>query len=628
MARTPSKITKRDIDKDLYLEIVNEASNETNVQKLLDDYVRKDEGIAEWQLPTKYRQNLTKRLNDIDSDVQNMKNDTTQKTWNDDILKRIQVIEKKEGINTGADEDVSPIVGTQVAANTSNISKNSKQILVLQGQIKELESTHNTDRANLENANSRLQVDVNSKLGTTTRRMDKLETLLSGKRNKTDLITQDDLDDSIRKNIHAVLNIGDSTISALDNLDSLVKRVDTYDDRIRKNEQDTQKAVSDVTTMRVSIEKNLAEQVETLSDTEKKDVKNVNDVVSQLSTDTTDSITSLREQINSINTTKDRQEKRVEEINEKVENMAVSVQNNEVNIVGVSDQLALVSSDIAQQKKSIDTLSDSIDDKIAKAQLHKDIEKGKLLTADPESGVLIGRDLVTMAYMSYDSATLNMFLHQSLSPILDVDSDTLYIAKTSKEIEAEAKAAGSTSSDAKAGGATDSKTEGSSDTTTDASSESGSTSGDKKVDMDSKSDREQWLSDIAKDNKELLKKYKAQEHYMASPARYNTFLFNMELKILAAFIDGGGKVHSFETWSAASAPRDVEVEAGEIRSYPFSGLDERGGVRVLVRDQKDNSPTKGKWINSEGVITVAYDAASYMVVNNSMQKQYIRIIEV
>ena len=37
MARTPSKITKRDIDKNLYMEIVSEANNKTNIQKLLDE---------------------------------------------------------------------------------------------------------------------------------------------------------------------------------------------------------------------------------------------------------------------------------------------------------------------------------------------------------------------------------------------------------------------------------------------------------------------------------------------------------------------------------------------------------------------------------------------------------------
>ena len=42
-------------------------------------------------------------------------------------------------------------------------------------------------------------------------------------------------------------------------------------------------------------------------------------------------------------------------------------------------------------------------------------------------------------------------------------------------------------------------------------------------------------------------------------------------------------------------------------------------------DKDSNSPTYNKWINSEGVITVAYSDDAYMLHNNSHEQQQVRI---
>lgn len=738
MARTPTKITKRDIDKDLYLEIVNEASNETNIQKLLDEYVRKDEGISEWQIPTKYRQNITKRLNELDTGIQDIKGDTTQKTWNEDILKRVQTLEKKEGLATDDDGKTSPVIGTQVAANTSGISKNTKQITVLEGRIKELEQKHNDDKTSLLTENDKIKNDVNHQLKSANDRMTSIETSMASKRERGELIKEDDLDESVKKNIRAVLNIGDSTIEALDNLDSVIQRIDGIEQNVNASKTQISDATTSFKSEKATLEASFTGQIEAVRTAEQNDIKSLQSSLDDYKSENDTKVLSLTDQVTAMNTLVTAKDYRIDSINDKVESIAVDQKNNAVNIAGCEDRIEELGTSVNIQKQSLDTTYKNITKSLEKAQMFPQIKKGKLLAVSDSDGSLMGHDIVCQTYAPYDNGTLKNYLQQRVSPIYDVMKDRMFVdLTTKKDSEDDTPAtpsdtptdpasttepsgstdtpstgdagtttpgsgdstttsgsdAGTTAGDS---GATTAATEGEStssesaaDTTpADSSTDTGASDSDKASDSSAASDAsksedtksedaksadassgEETKSDDAKaddgsatDKKDtdtgsddqkktdtpadpadpaedpaakaeeeeilkLAKGYQIIENFSSAPENRNMFLLDKDHHSLFAYIDEKGDFQEFGAYSASNVPGLIILNAGSAASFYRNSAAARPPVHVLVKDTNENSVSYGKWINSEGVVTVGYDDSSYTIYNNSASTQEMRVIE-
>lgn len=638
MARTPSKITKRDIDKDLYLEIVSEASNETNIQKLLDNYIRKDEGIAEWQLPTQYKTNLSKKLNDIDADVQTMKSDTTQKKWNEDVLRRLQVVEKKEGVVVDDDSNVSPIVGTQVAANTANISKNTRQIAIVSGKLTELENRHRDDKLQAENDRMKIREETDEKMSTTSSRMDSLELALDKKRNKTDLITEADLDDNIKKNLHAVLNIGDKTLSTLDNMDAFVERVNKFDERIQANEDKVQQCVNKNLDDMSKVEQAVEDKTKVLSDTEAQDVQMLQSMLELYRTNSTTSVTNLQDQVNSLRDTNTRQLQKISDVNDKVENVARSAENNTINIAGNTNSIEDLKMQMESQDKKLESSIDDIHSHLNEAAKYPGVAMGRLLSVLDEAGNVVGKDIVKCLYIANDSDHLKTLMHEGVSPIYSKQNDKAYERKVEEEVkknaEDAAKAAESSSTDkTEAAGGTPSETPAPSGDTAPAgttSSESGTTaseatgsesgaSGETKPSDPTSPDSGSTLSD------EDAKKYNEIPGYMGMPENYDILVYDMETEKLAGFTDSIGQYREFCARPAAEKVYAVEVAPGEAASIVRDSGSRRIAATAMIFDDAESSPTFGKWLNSEGVITVAYSDNTYTLYNNSSKKQQVRL---
>ena len=738
MARTPTKITKRDIDKDLYLEIVNEASNETNIQKLLDEYVRKDEGISEWQIPTKYRQNITKRLNELDTGIQDIKGDTTQKTWNEDILKRVQTLEKKEGLATDDDGKTSPVIGTQVAANTSGISKNTKQITVLEGRIKELEQKHNDDKTSLLTENDKIKNDVNHQLKSANDRMTSIETSMASKRERGELIKEDDLDESVKKNIRAVLNIGDSTIEALDNLDSVIQRIDGIEQNVNAGKAQISDATTSFKSEKATLEASFTGQIEAVRTAEQNDIKGIQTALDNYKSENDTKVLSLTDQVTAMNTLVTAKDYRIDSINDKVESIAVDQKNNAVNIAGCEDRIEELGTSVNIQKQSLDTTYKSITKSLEKAQMFPQIKKGKLLAVSDSDGSLMGHDIVCQIYAPYDNGTLKNYLQQRVSPIYDVMKDRMFVDLTTKKgseddtpatpsdtpTDPASTTEPSGSTDTPSTGDAGTTTPGSGDSTTTSGSDAGTTAGDSGAttaategestssesaadttpadsstdtsasDSDKASDSsaagdasktedtksedaksadassgEETKSDDAKaddgsatDKKDtdtgsddqkktdtpadpadpaedpaakaeeeeilkLAKGYQIIENFSSAPENRNMFLLDKDHHSLFAYIDEKGDFQEFGAYSASNVPGLIILNAGSAASFYRNSAAARPPVHVLVKDTNENSVSYGKWINSEGVVTVGYDDSSYTIYNNSASTQEMRVIE-
>lgn len=699
MARTPTKITKRDIDKDLYLEIVNEASNETNIQKLLDEYVRKDEGISEWQIPTKYRQNITKRLNELDTGIQDIKGDTTQKTWNDDILKRVQTLEKKEGLAPADDSGTSPVIGTQVIANTSGIAKNTKQITIMQGQLKELEQKHNDDKTALLAENDKVKSDVNRQLKSANDRMTSIETSMSSKRDQSSLIKEDDLDESVKKNIRAVLNIGDSTIEALDNLDGVIKRIDNIEQDVNASKAAVSDATASFNSVKATLESGFTSQIETVRTTEKNDIQALQTTIDNYKSENDTKVTSLTDQVTAMNSLVTAKDYRIDSINDKVESIAVDQKNNAVNIAGCEDRIEELGTSVNIQKQSLDNTYKSITKSLEKAQMFPQIKKGKMLAVSDDDGSLIGRDMLFQTYAAYQNFELKNFLKSRVSPIYDVLNDRVFVDLTTKKdkdddkkdsgsTDAPGDSSGTTTDTPASGdaGTTDTPSSGESSSTetpgTDAgttdsgtgtatdttstpadgtSTESGTSSDapaaagdssatttemsvsdagtagdagltDSKIattdagtaDGDAATDEE---TEEEKEITELAKGYQIILNFSADPANRNTLLLDRNHHALFAYIDGNGTYQEFGAFSASNTPNEIVLNAGSAASFFRNSASSRPPVHVLVKDNNESSTSYGKWINSEGVVTVGYDESTYTIYNNSAAVQELRVIE-
>lgn len=715
MARKPSKITKRDIDKDLYLEIVNEASNEANVQELLDEYVRKDEGISEWQIPTKYRQNLSKRLKDLDTGLQEIKNDKSQQDWNEKIQKRLQTLEKKEGLQADDDGNLTPIIGTQVAANTSNISQNSKQISVLQGQMKALEQKHDDDKLTLQTSDQKLENDFSNQFRAASDRMSKLETSIVGKRDRTELVTEDDLDESVKKNIRAVLNIGDSTIEALDNLDGVIKRIESAEQTASTNTAVVSDLSSSIASMKATMEADISNQIASVRTTEQNDVKSLQTNLDNYKSENDMKVNSLTDQVSAMNSLVTAKDYRIDTINDKVENIAVDEKNNAINIAGIEDRITELGQSVKIQKQNADSNYQLMARSIQNAQKYPQLAKGKLLLVGDSEGGLVGTDLVFEAYAAYGNSSLKKYLTDRLSPIYDLvknrvfvdistdakdekknsdkkedtdkTNDTENVSETASD-NAEKKeapvsddsekntethsentttlntsdvesgenasatleanlaedSAGSTkmidamealSDDATKEGAT-SEISSNMDTNPSQEGEKGAASENEK-----ESDAEESVSEDKKDGdvndasaeeKEeagimaLAKNYQVVKDFSLSPENFNTFLFDKYHHALYGYIDGAGTIHDFGTYSASDDPIELTLQGNACASFYRNSAAARPPVHVLVKDDNEKSPSHGRWINSEGVITVAYDDDMFSVFNNSEKEQQLRII--
>lgn len=749
MARTPSKITKRDIDKNLYLEIVNEASNEANVQQLLEDYVRKDEGISEWQIPTKYRQNLSKRLNDLDTGIQDIKNDKTQQTWNEDILKRVQTLEKKEGLAPDKDGNISPIIGTQVAANTSGISENTKQITVLQGKVETLEHKHDDDKLALQAADQKIENDLKNQLKTASDRMSTIETKIVGKRDRSELIKEDDLDESVKKNIRAVLNIGDTTIDALDNLDGVIKRIDAAEQTASMSSAAVSDMSSSIASMKSTIESGITEQIAEVRTTEQNDFNRLQSDLNEYMSSNDAKMTSMSDQVAAMNTLVTAKDYRIDTINDKVENVAVDAKNNAINIAGVEDRIEELGASMNIQKQSFDATYKLMANTVQNAQKYPQIAKGKLLLVGDSDGGLVGTNLVFESYAAYGNNALKEYLEERYSPIYDLGNDRVFIdlstevteAKDEKDAGNETPANEPTAPAESAGSNAESGTDGepSQGSSTPASDEAkessapaddvettklnigdaagnetgdaaaleaslaendaaedskvadamsdlaGSSAGEaagepakqpepapsqegaektadgssnEKTGDESKTDDQKVEtpkdegskdatpdSDKADDNTKtdnpekdtsaeeeeaeilaLAKNYQIVNNFAAAPENFNTFLFDRYHHSLFGYIDGIGEVHGFGTYSASDDPIEISMPAGGCASFYRNSASSKPPVNVLIRDQDGESLSFGRWINSEGVITVAYDDDMYSVFNNSGKEQQVRII--
>lgn len=687
MARTPSKITKRDIDKDLYLEIVSEASNETNVQKLLDEYVRKDEGIAEWQLPTQYRKNLTQKINALDSDIQGMKNDTTQKDWNADIAKRLAVVEEKEGIKVEGDSGVSPIIGTQVASNTLGISKNSKELDVLKGQFDEFSQKFDVHENKNENDHMKLQIEFNTKLQSASDQMTKLQDSVAKKRDVTEPIKEEDLDDNVRKNMHTILNFGDKTLSALDNLDSFVERISAVEAEAQKASENANSALTKADGILSNVEDSINKRVSEISDTNQKSVENLHTSIEQYKNDSTTSITGMQEQINSLRDKQLKNTTRISEINEKIEDTARSAENNAVNISGNSDRIDELKMNADNEKQAVDNRLDNIQDQLDNMHLFHGIGTGRFISIMDESGAIGGKDLIRCVYLAEDKEQLQELMMSTASPIYYRNADYAFIAKTAEEIQKETEAATQndpapkTDTPADSGSTTNPETPGTPSEDTPATDNPAETNPETKDELSttaevpaenenasstdalaeskvaalseeagssepadstpSNNDSSQPTTDTPSDSAdtpnlspintdelgitEYMLKYKGTCDFMKRPENRNVLIYDMYSKTIAAYTDGDGEIRDFYTRPTKEKQYEVVINAGEAIDIVRRNMGSRMSALVLIRDRNQTSPTYDKWINSEGVITIAYSDTAYTLYNNSHEQQQVRV---
>lgn len=600
MARTPSKITKRDIDKNLYLEIVSEANSKTNIQKLLDDYVRKDESIGEWQLPDAYRSALTKRINNMDADIEVLKDAKNQKAINDNIEKRLEIVEKAQGIKKDEEEDVSPAAGTQIAANTANIAKHEKQISMMDTRLQNVESSANSVKYQYQNEDNKVREDLGAQISATTKRLDDFETTLSTKRGRDELITEDDLDESVKGNIKKILDINSETFEALGNMDAVVKRIDMIDAKTEGNK----KAIDEEDTKLATVKSELLQNTLDKSNETNKYITNVEKSVQSsigaIRSDMAASSMSINNRFSSVDDKDDEQDTRIKanedaigNVTESVNNNAIKIRSNADSILDIEDRLNDHDSSISQNAQAIKTLSE-------KEGKCFGIEKGKLLTVGDDDGTVVGKGIFVRAYITDNDDTTKEFFQSSVSPILDIRTGMLYTIKTAEEIAADTK----TAADAAAEGSENK----------DASESDGSGTGDE-------------LEEPSDEEKQLILRYKQTPKYTSYPECKNTFILDAETNMIFAVIDSDGVVVSFTTRRGVSKSREVKIEAGNYMEYARNDASMSQPVTVYVRDDDESSKSYGKWLNSEGVATVAYTTSAYTVYNNGNEAHTFRILE-
>ena len=597
MARTPSKITKRDIDKNLYMEIVSEANNKTNIQKLLDDYVRKDESIGEWQLPDEYRTALTKRINNMDADIGVLKDAKNQKAVNENIEKRLAIVEKAQGITKDKDDDdTSQSAGALIAANTTNIGHNTIRIEGLETRVLALEASGNTVTFNYQDADRKLREEIIEQLDSASDRMNNLESTIATKRSRDTLITEDDLDESVKGNIKKVLKINSATFEALGNMDAVVKRIDMIDAKADANTKAIEAEDAKVAEVKSELLQNSVDKANEASERIIRVEENMQNSLSSIRNDmaSTNTMTNNRfGQVEDKNSEQDLRiranEKAIDNVAESASQNAISIRRNTDFIADVEDRVNSHEAAIKQNSKDISTLNES------KGKCFG-IENGKLLSIGDADGTIIGKGMFIRAYVVRNDDDLRSFFENSVSPILDIRTGMLHTIKTAEEIAADTKAAAEEGEDPKTGD----------ETTTEPT--------DDELEVD-------------EEMKKLILRYKQTPKYTSRPECKNTFILDSETNMISTVIDDDGVIVSFTGQRGVKGSKDVTIEAGASVEYARDDASMSQPVVVYVRDDDESSKTYGKWLNSEGVATVAYTSSAYTVYNNSSKSHMFRILE-
>lgn len=597
MARTPSKITKRDIDKNLYMEIVSEANNKTNIQKLLDDYVRKDESIGEWQLPDEYRTALTKRINNMDADIGVLKDAKNQKAINENIEKRLAIVEKAQGITKDKDDDdTSQSAGALIAANTTNIGHNTIRIEGLETRVLALEASGNTVTFNYQDADRKLREEMLEQLDSASDRMNNLESTIATKRSRDTLITEDDLDESVKGNIKKVLEINSATFDALGNMDAVVKRIDMIDAKADANTKAIEAEDAKVANVKSELLQNSVDKANEVNGHIISVEENMQSSLSSIRRDmaSTNTMTNSRfGQVEDKNSEQDLRiranEKAIDNVAESASQNAISIRRNTDSIADVEDRVNSHEAAIKQNSKDISTLNES------KGKCFG-IENGKLLSIGDADGTIIGKGMFIRAYVVRNDDDLRSFFENSVSPILDIRTGMLHTIKTAEEIAADTKAAAEEGEDPKTGD----------ETTTEPT--------DDELEVD-------------EEMKKLILRYKQTPKYTSRPECKNTFILDSETNMISTVIDDDGVIVSFTGQRGVKGSKDVTIEAGASVEYARDDASMSQPVVVYVRDDDESSKTYGKWLNSEGVATVAYTSSAYTVYNNSSKSHMFRILE-
>ena len=440
MSRVPSKITRRDIDKTLYLEIVSEANGNTNVQKLLNEYVRKDETLKEEQLPWEFRTNLTKRINDIDANVQAIRTDTTQQNFNDDVERRLEIVEKAKGLDDDQERPLTDtaMVVTSVMKNSEALRAQTKLVNTMKTDLEALQATHVDDRIALNEKIADTARSMDDKLAAASARMDELQLELDKKRNADDLILIGDLDKDITKNIDAVLSMKATTLDAISNMDSMVKRLDSVEKLTTDTAQHSQAAKDTVEAVRGELLGNLSRDKQELSEQEQKDYLKLNSDIQTLGSDMNSGDAALRTDIDWLKGENDTRRQTVLDLSDSISGIDSATRINAANIAGYAAHFDEQDHTLDLHKSRLDSIDDSIETMKNDMQLHPGVDRGKLLTVQDKDGLVVGKDLFVEAYVAYNDTESQSFRRQGSSPVLDIRTNIMYVLKTNAEIESEA----------------------------------------------------------------------------------------------------------------------------------------------------------------------------------------------
>ena len=629
MSRVPSKITRRDIDKTLYLEIVSEANGNTNVQKLLNEYVRKDETLKEEQLPWEFRTNLTKRINDIDANVQAIRTDTTQQNFNDDVERRLEIVEKAKGLDDDQERPLTDtaMVVTSVMKNSEALRAQTKLVNTMKTDLEALQATHVDDRIALNEKIADTARSMDDKLAAASARMDELQLELDKKRNADDLILIGDLDKDITKNIDAVLSMKATTLDAISNMDSMVKRLDSVEKLTTDTAQHSQAAKDTVEAVRGELLGNLSRDKQELSEQEQKDYLKLNSDIQTLGSDMNSGDAALRTDIDWLKGENDTRRQTVLDLSDSISGIDSATRINAANIAGYAAHFDEQDHTLDLHKSRLDSIDDSIETMKNDMQLHPGVDRGKLLTVQDKDGLVVGKDLFVEAYVAYNDTESQSFRRQGSSPVLDIRTNIMYVLKTNAEIESEAADPGT--QEAVDGSIAE----------TDTSGNTGVGDGAKAGDVADTNnggliDPDAGTGDNAEQNDEplseddaLLAKYRQLPKYMSQPSKRNSLLYDLNTGVIVAYSDGEGYIHQFLCFAGSKAPREVDIEAGASAEFERSRASSRPGVSVYLLDQDEGSVTHGMWINPEGAATIAYNDAVVMVYNNTKSVQKFRFVE-
>lgn len=613
MARTPSKITKRDIDKNLYMEIVSEANSKTNIQKLLDDYVRKDESIGEWQLPDEYRTALTKRINNMDADIGVLKDAKNQKAINDNIEKRLSIVEKAQGITKDEDDDdTSQSAGALIAANSTNITHNTVRIERLESDVLDLKTAKSKSTFDYQDADRKLREEIIEQLDSASDRMNGLESSIASKRSRDELITENDLDESVKGNIKKILDINSATFDALGNMDAVVKRIDMIDAKTDENKKAIETEDAKIADVKSELLQNTLDKANEMNGRIVSVEENMQGSVSSIRSDmaSSNAMTSNRfGQVEDKNAEQDirirANERAIDSVSESVSQNAINIRHNMDSISDVKDCVNDHDAAIKQNAKDISALNES------KGKCFG-IENGKLLSVGDADGTVIGKGVFIRTYVASNDDDLRSFLGNSVSPILDIRTGMLHTIKTAEEIAADTEAAAHASES----GDGEKKETG--------SDEQKSGAYEEKSGKDAAVDDELEVDD---EMKKLILRYKQTPNYTSRPECRNTFILDSDTNMISAVIDGDGVVVSFTGRRGVKKSKDVTIDADGSVEYARDDASMSQPVAVYVRDDDEASKTYGKWLNSEGVATVAYTMSAYTVYNNSSKSHMFRILE-